>query len=245
MDGFNYNNIFETKGIEYLVTVVFFAVLIPFWIVLNRQGKNIKRIQQSLGALTPNSLKIPQGLFFTRFHTWTHLERSGLAKVGLDDLLVRITGEVKLNRILEPGEKIEKGDFLAEIVQNEKLLKIYSPISGEIIEANYLLTNNSEIITEDPYTKGWIYKMKPNNWISETQSYLLAEDATTYSKHELNRFKDFLARTMKTYSPDSAMIIMQDGGEIMDHSLSSMNDLVWKDFQDEFLNPERLEIPAN
>lgn len=236
MDGFSYNNIFETKGIEYLAIIAFFALLIPFWILLNKQAKNKRQLQKSLGSLTPNSLQIPQGLYFSRYHTWTHLERSGVAKVGLDDLLMHITGEVKFNRILDSGERIKKGDFLAEIVQEGKLLKVYSPISGEIVEANSLLSHNPEILNEDPYQKGWMYKIKPTSWVADTQSYFLAEDASLWAKQELERFKDFLARSVGKYSPGTSAVILQDGGELRDQPLSEFSDAVWQDFQQDFLS---------
>ena len=240
MDGFKYNNIFETKGIEYLVTVAFFAILIPFWVVLNRKVKNRKQIQMPIGSLSPQSLQIPQGLFFSRFHTWTHLEKSGVAKVGLDDLLVHITGEVKLSRIMECGQRIKKGDFMGEIVQKDKRLKVYSPISGEIIEANSLLERNPELLNEDPYQKGWMYKIKPTSWVADTQSYFLAEDASLWAKQELERFKDFLAQSLGKYSPDSAAVILQDGGELRDQPLSELSDNVWQDFQQDFLSKKVL-----
>jgi glycine cleavage system H protein len=240
MEGFSYNNIFETKGIEYLAIIAFFAILIPFWLLLNKQVKNKKQLQKSLGNLSPNSLQIPQGLFFSRFHTWTHLERSGVAKVGLDDLLVHITGEVKLSRIIDSGERIKKGDFLAEIVQNDKRLKIYSPISGEIIEANSVLIKNPELLNEDPYQKGWMYKIKPTSWVTDTQSYFLAEDASLWASQELVRFKDFLAGSIGKYSPDPTAVILQDGGELRDQPLSELPDEVWQDFQQDFLSKKVL-----
>jgi len=240
MEGFSYNNIFETKGIEYLAIIAFFAILIPFWLILNKQVKSKKRLQKSLGNLSPNSLQIPQGLFFSRFHTWTHLERSGVAKVGLDDLLVHITGEVKISRILDSGEQIKKGDFLGEIVQNDKRLKIYSPISGEIMEANSMLFNNPELLNEDPYQKGWMYKIKPTSWVADTQSYFLAEDASFWARQELERFKDFLATSIGKYSPDPSSVILQDGGELRDQPLSELPDEVWQDFQQEFMSKKVL-----
>ena len=39
MDGFSYYNIFDTKGIEYLVVIAFLLLLIPFWLALNKQVK--------------------------------------------------------------------------------------------------------------------------------------------------------------------------------------------------------------
>ncbi|OFX52075.1 MAG: hypothetical protein A2066_09160, partial [Bacteroidetes bacterium GWB2_41_8] len=171
MDPFTYNNIFDTKGIEYLVIITFFVILIPFWMLLNRQAKNRKQLQKSLGVLTANTLKVPQGLFFSRYHTWTHLEKSGVAKVGLDDLLVHLTGEVQFSNLKKLGEKVKKGELLAEINQNGKLLKIYSPISGEIMEANTQLANNPELLNQDPYVKGWMFKVKPVSWVPDTNSY--------------------------------------------------------------------------
>jgi len=236
MEGFSYNNIFETKGIEYLAIIAFFAILIPFWLLLNKQVKTKKQLQKSLGSLSLNSLKVPHGLFFSRFHTWTHLEKSGVAKVGLDDLLVHITGEVSLNRLLDSGERIKKGDFLGEIVQNNKRLKIYSPISGEIVEANPMLKKNPELLNEDPYQKGWMYKIKPISWVADTQSYFLAEDASLWARQELERFKDFLAESVVKYSPDPSSLVLQDGGELRDQPLSELPNEVWQDFQQEFMS---------
>jgi glycine cleavage system H protein len=236
MDGFSYHNIFETKGIEYLVIVAFFLILIPFWILLNRRVKVARQSQKSPGVLTASSLQIPQGLFFSRYHTWAHLEKSGVAKIGLDDLLLRITGEVKFSRFVNSGEKIRKGDFLAEIVQKDKVLKIYSPISGEIVEANPMLKVSPELMNEDPYVKGWMYKIKPISWVADTNSYFLAEDATSWSIKELERFKDFLATSIGKYSPEPSGAILQDGGELCDQPLSELPNEVWQDFQQDFLS---------
>ena len=245
MDGFTYNNIFETKGIEYLAIIAFFLILVPFWVLLNRQVKISKQIEKALGILTSGALKVPQGLFFSRLHTWTHLEKSGVAKVGMDDLLLHITGEVSFNKLREPGEKVSKGDLMAEINHKGKILKIYSPISGEVIEANPLLSERPEILNDDPYLKGWMYKIKPTSWMADTNSYFLAQEASDWSRQELERFKDFLSSSMGKYSPDNANVILQDGGEICDQPLSELPDEVWQDFQKDFLSSKSLCHNAN
>ncbi len=236
MDGFSYNNIFETKGIEYLVIILFFAILIPFWFILNKQIKITKQIQKTLGILTANVLKIPQGIFHSRNHTWAHLEKSGIAKVGPDDLLLRITGEVQFSKLKKTGDRVGKGELIAEVNHHDKILRVYSPISCEIIGANELLTSDPGILNEDPYIKGWMYKVKPFNWVAETNTYFLAGDATDWSVKELERFKDFLAVSMKKYAPDSSNIILQDGGELRDHLLSELPRDVWQDFQHHFMD---------
>jgi len=238
MDAFTYTNIFDTKGIEYLIIIGFLLLIIPFWIFINKPLKLREKMREALGALSENILKIPQGLFYSKNHTWTHLEKSGFAKVGLDDLLLHITGNVEIADFKNSGEKISKGDVIAEIHQNGKRLKITSPISGEIQSINTTLKENSSVINEDPYGKGWVYKIKPDRWVEETKSYFLAEDASEWVKNELTRFKDFVAMSVKKYSPESAMLIMQEGGELSDNPLSEMPKEVWTDFQKQFLDHE-------
>jgi glycine cleavage system H protein len=235
MDGFTYNNIFETKGIEYLAILAFFAILIPFWLLLNRQIKINNQNKKSAGILNIKSLNIPQGLFFSKYHIWSHLGVSGVARVGMDDLLLHMIGDVKFTGIREQGERIKKGELLAKINNNGRLLNLYSPISGEILEANPVLSNNPGMINEDPYVKGWLYKIKPVSWTADTYSYYLAEDAVQFSRQELDKFKDFISTSVRKYSPVPSMVILQDGGELMDQPLAELPNDIWLDFQEDFL----------
>ncbi|MFH1160181.1 MAG: glycine cleavage system protein H [bacterium] len=236
MEGFSRVDIFDTKGIEYIFVIGYLLILIIFWKISHKQVKITKQIQQAISNLSANILRIPQGLFYSKNHTWAHLEESGAAKVGLDDLLQHITGEVTFSTLKNPGEIIKKGDLLTEIAQEGKLLRIFSPLSGKILNTNSILEESPEILNEDPYEKGWIYKIKPSNWIAETKSYYLAEEATNWSMKELERFKDFLAVSAKKYSSEPTLIILQDGGELRDNTLAQLPDEVWQDFQKYFLD---------
>jgi glycine cleavage system H protein len=239
MDGFTYTNIFETKGIEYLVIIAFLLLLIPFWVSLNRQVKIKEQMRKAMGVLSLGILKVEQGIFYSRNHTWAYLEKSGNAKVGLDDLLLHITGEVKVRHLKNPGESICKGELLAEVDQNGKSLQIFSPISGMVIDSNPALDENYTLLNEDPYGKGWIYSLKPTNWIAEIPSLYLADEATNWIKKELERYKDFLALNMGKHMPGNSIDILQDGGELADNSLAELPKEMWHDFQKEFLNPQR------
>ncbi len=236
MEQFTYHNIFATKGIEYITILTFFAILIPFWLLLNKKVSIKKKLSEALGVLTAGILRIPQGLFYSKNHTWTHLEKSGAAKVGIDDLLLHITGQVAFKDLKNPGEFIYKGELLTRIDQDGKLLDIYSPISGKILNTNNELNENPEMLIEDPYGLGWIYKIKPTAWVDETKSYFLAEEASKWSASELERFKDFLAGAAEKYSEEPTLMVLQDGGELRNNILSEMPVEIWNDFQESFLN---------
>jgi glycine cleavage system H protein len=229
MDGFTYNNIFESKGIEYIAIICFLVILIPFWYFLNKGTKTNVKI--ALSILTANILKIPQGIFYSKNHTWTHLEKMGIAKVGIDDLIPHIIGNVQIKMIKKPGEIINKDEVLVELIYNNKSLKIHSPISGEIMDIHEDLSAN--VLNEDPYDKGWLAKILPSNWVNETNLYYLSHDATNWLNEELKRFKDFLA---VKYSEPSEQLILQDGGELKNKVLSELPNEICQDFQREFLD---------
>jgi glycine cleavage system H protein len=52
---------------------------------------------------------------------------------------------------------------------------IYSPVSGEIIEVNSELEDAPEIVNEDCYGKGWMFKVKPSNLDAELSSLMDAD----------------------------------------------------------------------
>src|SRR5512133_3512184 len=130
MEGFTYNNIFDTKGIEYLIVIGFFATLIPFWILLTR--KPVKQGYRRGISLNANMLNVPGGVLHSRNHTWVHLERSGNALVGIDDLIAHLAGNVKLHSTVEAGVKVKRGDVLAELENEGRMLRILSPVSGTV-----------------------------------------------------------------------------------------------------------------
>jgi glycine cleavage system H protein len=236
MDGFTYNDLFETKGIEYLVIIAFLLLLIPFWMKLNKESNVVKQIQKKLDVLTASILSIPRGIFFNKNHTWSHLEKSGVAKVGLDDFLLKTVGKIKIKNLKKPGETISKGDLISEINQDGKTLRIFSPISGEIMKLNPILDGNPEILNDDPYEKGWIYSVKPTNWLTDTNTYYLADDASLWATKELERLKDFLAVSMGKNSTDQSLVSLQEGGELRINPLAELQGEIWEDFQEEFLN---------
>lgn len=236
MEGFSYTNIFETKGIEYLIIISFLLVITPFWLFVSKENKVSKKIQNALNVLTASIIKIPQGLFFSKNHTWLHLEKTGLAKIGLNDFLLKIIGDVQVNEMKTPGELVQKGDLIAEINQNGKRLKVFSPISGEIVDSNFFLIEKPGLLNDDPYGKGWFYKVKPTNWAADTSTCYLAEDATSWITKELNRFKDFLSISVGKYSLEPALVTLQEGGELQINPLAEMQLEIWDDFQKEFLD---------
>jgi glycine cleavage system H protein len=233
MNPFVYTDIFDTKGIEYIIVILFLLLIIPFWIVLNRPVK-VKSALKASAALTAGILRIPQGLFFSRNHTWSRLDRSGLARIGLDDLLLHLTGGVEVSFLQREGTRVQKGEELFRIVQDGKELAISSPVTGEVSRVNESLGNDPGTLVDDPYGS-WLCMIRPENWQGETSSCYLAGKASSWMKDELTRFKDFLARALAVGEPETAMLVLQEGGELVDFPLAGLEQGIWEQFQEHFL----------
>ncbi|PLX03900.1 MAG: hypothetical protein C0595_05315 [Marinilabiliales bacterium] len=234
MDEYSYINIFDTKGIEYLVIIAFLVLLIPFWRALNKPIKARAIAMSTLQALTANILKIKQGIFYNPNHTWARPEYGGYANVGLDDLLLHIVGPVNIKTLKMSGDRVVKGEQFAQIESAERVLKIKSPLTGKIERVNTLL--DKETLSNDPYGKGWMYKIKTEKWAEETNSSIQDNEVAIWFKNELLRLKDFLATSLNKNALEPAAVILQEGGELADNPLSEMSAEIWYDFQENFLN---------
>lgn len=236
MDAFSYHNLFETKGVEYLIIIAFLILMIPFYLFLNRTVKVRERIREFGGFLVTQLQKIPHGVLHAPNHTWVHLTRAGVAEVGMDNLLTHLTGEVRVKLLKNPGESIRRGEEMAILEQADKSLRIYSPVSGSVEGLNPDYRMPAPLTGEDPYGHEWLMRIKPSAWTEETRDYYLAGNALEWMKRETERFRDFLSLKLPVYEPGGLAPALQDGGEISSHVLSELPAGLWKEFQKDFLD---------
>jgi glycine cleavage system H protein len=52
------------------------------------------------------------------------------------------------------------GESFGEIESVKAVSDLYSPVDGEIIEVNKKLENDPTLVSQDPYGKGWVMKVK-------------------------------------------------------------------------------------
>lgn len=226
------------------ITVVAALMLVFLLIAVIRAGfRRSKGIQSEdisvTQALNVNSLRAPAGLFYDKTHTWAFMEQNGLVKVGVDDFLPHITGQLSQVKMKAPGEKIRKGEKLLTIVREGKHLDLYSPVTGFIKSHNELLLNTPAQLNADPYLSGWVYQVEPSNWLRETKFMFMADKFRDWLDDEIVRLKDFLAASANASTVVYNHLVLQDGGEITDNVLAGLEPEVWEDFQTRFIDSSK------
>ena len=118
---------------------------------------------------------IPDNLKFLESHEWAREEADGSVTVGISDHAQSLLGDIVFVELPEVGSEVNKQDDVAVVESVKAASDVYTPLSGEVLEVNEMLTDRPEVINSSPYADGWFFKIKPNN--IEELSELLDNEA--------------------------------------------------------------------
>jgi glycine cleavage system H protein len=107
-------------------------------------------------------MSIPQDLFYAKTHEWVSFE-DGVATVGITDFAQSQLSDLTFVELPEVGAEFGAGDEAAVVESVKAAADVYAPISGEVIEINDELEDAPELINNDPFGKGWLFKLKAND----------------------------------------------------------------------------------
>lgn len=119
---------------------------------------------------------VPKKLLYSRTHEWVRKDE-GLLTIGITDHAQTMLGDLVYVELPEPEGSFESGQECATVESVKAAADVYCPISGEIVEINEDLLENPQLVNQDPYGKGWLFKVRP---FEETPMKLLTADQ--YSK---------------------------------------------------------------
>ncbi len=122
-----------------------------------------------------DELRVPSDLYYTKDHEWARVELDGNVSVGVTDYAQRKLHEVVFVDVPRHGTIVGRGGLLGTVESVKAVSEVFSPVAGQVIEANELLAKSPELTNQDPYGKGWIAKIKPNNLQEDLTQLLRAE----------------------------------------------------------------------
>jgi glycine cleavage system H protein len=100
-----------------------------------------------------------ENLFFTKEHEWLRLDGDS-AEVGITEYAQHELGDVVYVELPALGKEYKKGDPAANIESVKAVSDVFSPLSGMITAVNTKLNNNPELVNQEPYGEGFLFKMK-------------------------------------------------------------------------------------
>ena len=105
---------------------------------------------------------VPLDLKYAKSHEWVRIN-GDVATVGITDHAQHELTDVVLVELPEVGRKIKAGDTCAVVESVKTASDIYSPLSGEITEANADVVADPALVNSEPYENGWFFRIKIAN----------------------------------------------------------------------------------
>ncbi|WP_437205588.1 glycine cleavage system protein GcvH [Planctomicrobium sp. SH664] len=101
----------------------------------------------------------PSRLKFSKTHEWVSVD-GDVATMGISDFAVQALTDVVHLELPQTGRTVAVGDTMGEIESVKAVSDLYAPVAGEIIAVNEDLQNDLGQLSEDPFGKGWIAKIR-------------------------------------------------------------------------------------
>ncbi|MDW7690227.1 glycine cleavage system protein GcvH [Flammeovirgaceae bacterium SG7u.111] len=107
-------------------------------------------------------MEFPENLKYTKDHEWIRLE-GDVAYIGVTDFAQKELGDIVYVDIATVGDSVPEGEVFGSVEAVKTVSDLFMPIAGEVLEFNEEIENEPELVNSDPYGKGWMIKIKPDN----------------------------------------------------------------------------------
>ena len=128
----------------------------------------------------------PPDLKYTKEHEWVRVEDGpstgsgqAVATVGITDYAQDQLGDVVYVELLAAGAQVTHMGKFGEIESVKAVSELFSPLSGEVVEANAALDEKPELVNESPYGEGWMIRVRLSD-PGEVDELLSAQEYDDY-----------------------------------------------------------------
>ena len=111
---------------------------------------------------------------YSKTHEWVRKD-GDLLVYGISDHAQEELSNIVYVELPEVGASFSAGDIVGTVESVKAASDLILPVSGTISAVNEDLTGAPDVLNTDPYTSGWIAKVKPTN-PAEWDGLLTAED---------------------------------------------------------------------
>jgi glycine cleavage system H protein len=104
-------------------------------------------------------LPSPADLKYTKEHEWVRVE-DDIGTVGITDYAQDQLGDIVFVELPQPGKAVKQMEKFGEIESVKAVSELYSPVTGEVVEANPALADSPELVNDSPYGEGWMLRIR-------------------------------------------------------------------------------------
>ena len=104
--------------------------------------------------------EIREDLSYHVEHCWVRFLDDDHALVGWSDFAQKLAAEISSVLVPDEGGSVKMDEFMGTIETGKWVGKLYSPLTGTIVEINEDVIDEPQSVNNDPFGDGWIMKVK-------------------------------------------------------------------------------------
>ena len=136
---------------------------------------------------------MPDELYYHEEHSWARVDGTKVT-VGMTDFFQKEAGDVVFIDLPEEEDEVEQGEVCGKIQSRKWIGKLIAPVSGEIVEINEDLADDTSLINTDPYGDGWVLVIDAGDLDSELENLIHGDGVVDFVEGEIKRAEDEKAK---------------------------------------------------
>jgi len=97
--------------------------------------------------------------YFTQDHEWIDVQ-GDVGTVGITDFAQSQLGDITFVEVPTAGRQVKQGEAVSVVDSVKAASDVYTPVSGEVSDANGALADEPELVNSDAETGGWLFRVK-------------------------------------------------------------------------------------
>ena len=123
-------------------------------------------------------MNYPENFRYTKEHEWVSVD-GDMGTVGITFHAQSELGDIVYVDMPAPGAAVNAGESFGSVESVKAVSEIFSPVSGEVAEANETLKDAPEKLNDDPHGEAWLVKIRLSDK-SQIDGLMNAAEYTAY-----------------------------------------------------------------
>jgi glycine cleavage system H protein len=170
--------------------------------------------------------ELPERLYYHPGHMWARVVTPDTVVVGMDDFARRLTGPATGVRLPSVGTWLRQGAKVATVEAGGRRAEMLAPVEGEVVELNREIRREPAVATEDPYGRGWLFKLRSGNLAANLRNLMSGSLARRWTEDA----REQLTHRLMALSGS----VMADGGEPARDFARHLDPADWHDLTTRF-----------
>lgn len=104
-------------------------------------------------------MSVPIDRRYTKEHEWVKVD-GDTGTVGITDYAQDQLGDVVFVDLPAAGARVAHLEKFGEIESVKAVSELFSPVTGEVVEANAALAGSPQSVNDSPYGDGWMLRVR-------------------------------------------------------------------------------------